>query len=105
MNEILKQMVCRKCNITWDDPDTSKRVDEIIESAIPAMINKLGVADPQYDFSNPGIERSLFLSYCLYEWNHCVFEFDGNYLNDILQCRKKHTTEYYKEKKVLEDEQ
>ena len=97
-------MVNRTLDITWDDPDTTQRVEDIIESAIPTMIDKLGIADPNFDFSNAGMERTLFLSYCLYEWNHCVNEFDKNYLENILQCREKHLVEYYAKLEVEDDD-
>ena len=95
MNEVLKKQVLRKLDITWSDPDTTTRVEEIIESAIPTMIYKLGIADQNFDFSKPGMENKLFKNYCLYEWNHCSNEFDSNYQNDILQCREKHLVANY----------
>lgn len=97
VDETLRAEVYRKLNITWEDPDTKLRVEEIMESAIPIMLHKLGIADPRYDFSQPGIEKSLYKSYCLYEWNHCASEFDKNYLADILQCRERHSVEAYEE--------
>lgn len=89
-NPNLLGQVRRKLNITWDDDDTTARIEEIIESAIPTMIHKLGIADPDFDFSVPGMENNLFKSYCLYEWNHCGNEFDDNYANDIAQVRARH---------------
>ena len=94
-NPTLTGQVRRKLNITWEDDDTTARIEEIIESAIPILIHKLGIADPDFDFSNPGMERNLFLSYCLYEWNHCTNEFDDNYANEIAQVRAKHEVENY----------
>ena len=89
-NPVLFGQVRRKLNITWDDDDTTARVEEIIESAIPTLIHKLGIVDPKFDFSTPGMENNLFKSYCLYDWNHCLNEFDDNYANDIAQVRAKH---------------
>lgn len=94
-NPTLFGQVKRKLNITWDDDDTTARIEEIIDSAVPILLHKLGIADPDFDFSNPGMENNLFRSYCLYEWNHCVNEFDDNYSNDIAQCRAIHEVEYY----------
>ncbi len=94
-NPNLLGQVRRKLNITWDDDDTTARIEEIIESAIPTMIHKLGIADPDFDFSIPGMENNLFKSYCLYEWNHCVNEFDENYANDIAQVRARHEVDYF----------
>lgn len=94
-NPTLYGQVRRKLNITWDDDDTTARVEEIIESAIPIMLHKLGIADPDFDFSKPGQENNLFKSYCLYEWNHCANEFDDNYANDIGQVREKYEVAHH----------
>ena len=95
MTEKLFQQVKRKCNITWNDDDTDDRVEEIIQSAIPTMLHKLGIADPNFDFSEPGVENTLFKAYCFYEWNHCAEEFDDNYANDIGQVREKHEVAHH----------
>lgn len=95
MLEKLYPQVKRKLNITWTDEDTDSRVEEIIQSAIPALLHKLGIADPDFDFSVPGMENSLFLAYCFYEWNHCLNEFDENYANNIAQVRAIHEVDYY----------
>ena len=94
-NPALFGQVKRKLNVTWDDDDTTARVEEIIDSAIPTLKHKLGIVDPDFDFSVPGMENNLFKSYCLYEWNHCVNEFDDNYANDIAQVRARHTVEQH----------
>lgn len=89
-NPALFAQVKRKLNITWDDDETTARVEEIMESAVPTLLHKLGIADPDFDFSTPGMENNLFKAYCFYEWNHCVNEFDDNYSNDIAQVRAMH---------------
>lgn len=89
MSDALKQQVKRKLNITWSDEDTDARVEDIVNAAQPIMRHKLGLADG-FDFSAPGQENTLFLAWCLYEWNHAAHEFDGNYLGDILQVRQMH---------------
>ena len=105
MNENLLKQVKRKLNITWEDEDTTERIKEVIESAIPTMINKLGIADASFDFSEAGAESTLFKNYCLYEWNHCANEFDDNYSNEIAQIRAKHTVQFYKDSGELTDEE
>lgn len=94
-NPTLLGQVRRKLNITWDDDDTTARVEEIIDSAIPTLKHKLGIVDPEFDFSTPGMENNLFKSYCLYEWNHCANEFDDNYANEIATVRAKHEVSNY----------
>ena len=85
--ELLLKQVKRKLNVTWDDDDTNSRIEEIIKNAIPSLKHKLGIFNKDFDFSAEGIENTLFINYCLYEWNHCLNEFDDNYANDIAQTR------------------
>lgn len=104
MTERLKLQVKRKLNITWDDADTNATVEDIIQSAIPTMRHKLGIADPDFDFSEYGDENTLFKSYCLYEYNHCTNEFDDNYSNMIAQVRAKHEVANFLENEANADE-
>lgn len=97
MTEALLSQVKRKLNITWNDPDTEARVKDIVQSAIPILKHKLGITDPNFDFGEPGMDNTLFLAYCLYEWNHSVNEFDDNYANDIAQARAIHEVNSYEE--------
>ncbi len=95
MNDTLFAQVKRKLNITWDDDDTNSVVEDIIQSAIPVIIHKIGITDTSFDFSLPGIENNLFRAYCLYCYNHCENEFDVNYSNDIAQARAIHEVKQY----------
>ena len=95
MTDRLIAQVKRKLNITWEDDDTNARVEDIIESAIPDLIHRLGIANPDFDFSEPGTENTLFLAYCLYEYNHALNEFDDNYSNKIAQVRAKHEVDHH----------
>lgn len=104
MTELLIAQVKRKLNITWDDDDTNARVEDIIQSAIPDMIHILGIADPDFDFSQHGTENTLFLAYCLYEWNHTLNEFAENYSNLIMQTRAKQEVAHHRENEVTEVE-
>ena len=94
-NSNLIDQVRRKLNITWEDTDTTLRIEEMIESAVPGLIYKLGITDSDFDFSVPGTEHLLFLAYCLYEWNHALDEFDLNYARMIAQVRAKWEVEKY----------
>lgn len=84
----LTDKVKRKLDITWSDEDTDARVADIIDTAIPTMVHKLGLPEG-YTFEEAGPELNLFLAWCLYEWNHAADEFDGNYLGEIIQVRNK----------------
>ncbi len=100
----LFEQVKRKLNITWDDEDTNARVNRIIDSAIPDMRHKLGITDEEFDFSKLGIENTLFLAYCLYEWNHVLNEFEENYSKLIAQVRNKYEVQYYLDSEEVGDE-
>lgn len=95
INLVLVGQVKRKLNITWEDDDTTARVNEIIESAIPVMLHKLGIADSDFDFSTPGAENTLFLAFCLYEWNHATNEFEPNYHHMIANVREQWAVKHY----------
>lgn len=94
-NPTLFSQVKRKLNITWDDEETTARIEEIIDSAIPDLIHKLGITDSDFDFSIAGAENTLMLAYCLYEWNHALSDFDLNYERMIAQVRAQHEVAYY----------
>ena len=105
MTASLLAQVRRKLNITWSDDDTNERVTDIIENAIPIVKRKLGIADNvEFDFAARGEENSLFLNYCLYEYNHIANEFDDNYSNNIAQVRAKNEVKYYEESVAAENE-
>ena len=91
----LIDQVKRKLDVTWVDEDTDRRIADIMESVSPALKHKLGIFDPDFDFSKPGLENMLFCTMCLYEWNHSANEFDVNYANEIAQCQAMHEVAYY----------
>lgn len=88
MPDTLKDKVYRKLNITWSDADTDARVNDIMDAAAVELKHKIGLPDT-YTFEEAGQEQKLFLSLCLYEWNHAANEFDANYANDLLQARQR----------------
>lgn len=102
-NMALFAQVKRKLNVTWSDTETTARIEEIIDSAIPTLKHKLGIHEPDFDFSAAGTENMLFKNYCLYEWNHCVEEFDVNYANDIAQVRAQWDVKYKEVSEGTED--
>lgn len=96
MSEELFNQVKRKLNITWEDEETTARINDIINSAIPDLKHKLGITETDFDFSVSGAENTLFLAYCLYEFNHCLNEFDENYSRLIAQVRAIYEVNHYK---------
>ena len=89
----LTGQVRRKLNITWSDPDTDARVADIIASAAAHLVYQLGITDSGFDFSTAGIENTLFLAYCFYEWNHALDEYEQNYRGMIMAARAKYEVE------------
>lgn len=104
MTETLYEQVKRKLNITWEDEETSARVNRIINSAIPDLIHKLGITDADFNFAVDGAENTLFLAYCLYEWNHALNEWEDNYSQMIARIRAKYEVRQYLESEEAESE-
>lgn len=92
----LLDRVKEKLKVTWQDEVTDRRITEMIEDAKITLNHKLGA---EIDYSAPGMERNLFLNYCLYAWNDCVNEFDNNYINEIYQIRNRYKVKKYVESK------
>ena len=104
MNAELFIQVKRKSNITWEDKETDERVEEIIESAIPDLLHRLGITDKNFDFSKAGDEHTLFLARCLYEWEHVLNEFYDNYASMIATVRAQHDVKNYLADEGLNEE-
>ena len=92
--ELLLQELKDKLNITWDEEETNRKLQSILEDAQATLNYKLGAI---IDYSKYGPEHSLFLNYCMYAWNNCLNEFDDNYLNEIMQIRMLYEVEQYEE--------
>ena len=102
MSELLTKQVKRKLNITWEDEDTNARVADIIDDVDAYLRHKLGLPTT-FTFELPGEERNLFLSCCLYEWNHIPRdEWEENYKHTIANVRGRHEVEYYLQEKEAE---
>lgn len=97
ISEELKERVKSKLNITWKDAETEAKIKNLTEDAISTLNFKIGNNTIDYNLS--GIEKSLFLNYCLYSWNNCLNEFDKDYINEIYQVRAKYEVNRY-EKEV-----
>lgn len=97
VTETLVKQVKRKLNITWKDDETNARVKDIINAAIPDLIHRLGITDNDFDFSVSGAENTLFLAYCLYEFNHALNEWEDNYEKMIARVRARHEVAQYSE--------
>jgi hypothetical protein len=97
MVDILISKLKEKLNITWEDVSTENKLLNIVEDAKITLNHKLGA---EIDYSKPGMERTLFMNYCLYVWSDCANEFDKNYLSEIYQIRNKYKVKRYVENKA-----
>ena len=92
--KILKIKVKRKCYITDESELIENRINDIIEDANFKLLELLGIANKNFDFSSSGQECELFKSYCFYMWNDkSIKEFEEEYLPDILKIRHKNLLE------------
>lgn len=95
VNEHLKEKVKNKLSITWDDDNTERRIETMMEDAAIELNHILGA---EADYSAPGMERSLYLNYCLYIWNGIKEEFKKAYIRDIYMVRHKNEVKEYETK-------
>ena len=86
MNDLLT-LVKDKLKIAWEDDDTDREIETIMEDAEIALNSKIGAT---IQYSAPGQERRLFLNYCLYAYNDIESDFDNAYFNEIMQLRIKY---------------
>lgn len=95
MNELLLlQELKDNLNITWDEEETDRKLERIINDSEHILNWKLGA---KIDYSIEGQERNLFLNYCMYAYNNCTNEFDDNYFNEIMQIRQKYEVLNYEQ--------
>lgn len=91
MSEELILKIKDALDITFDDDDYDRKIVGIIEDAIPALRSLFGMPeDFDFDWTEPGQERSLLKNYCLYVLNNVKEMFLDNYRNDIIQMRIKY---------------
>ena len=95
----LNDQVKRKLRVTWDDDEaTEERIKEIIANAEQDMRNLLGIPDESnFDFSAAGMENSLFLNRCWYEWEGALDDFEKNYAMQLGRCRDMWMVKQYVE--------
>lgn len=94
MDKNLLQEVKDHINITWDEEETNRKLERMINDAISTLNWKLGA---KIEYSTEGQEHNLFLNYCMYAYNNCTNEFDDNYFNEIMQLRQKYEVLNYEQ--------
>lgn len=90
----LRNAVKQKLKITWNQKETENEIDTMLDDAESYLNHLLGA---EIDYSAPGMERMLFLNFCMYVWNDCQEEFEDAYLKDIIRCRAKYEVKHYEE--------
>lgn len=72
-------------DITWSDPDTNKKVQDILSRAESTLNSYAGET---VDFTDETTaEAQLLLDCCLYIWNHNFAEFKANYSSELIMLR------------------
>lgn len=73
--------VRNRLDITWDDPDTNRKVLSWIEDGVAYLNSKLGTAG---DYESPGFPRTLLFEYVRYARDAALDVFENNYQSLIL---------------------
>ena len=100
--QYLAELLKNELMITWDDDETTIRINRIIRNAVSSLDNKLGV---KINYAECSQEQELLIAYCVYLYNNTGNEFDINYQNDIMQLRAKYEVQQYELSKGDENEE
>lgn len=71
-------------NITWEDENTSKKLEGIIERGKKYLNN---VAGAELDYNVEDRPKELLLDYCRYVRSNALEEFQKNYLHELLSLQ------------------
>lgn len=80
--------VKRKLNITWSEPETDLRAEDVLRQGIAALEHKLGLPEG-YPLEADGAAAALVLNWCLYEWNGMANAFNADYADEVAQVRSR----------------
>lgn len=88
-----------RLDITWEDPETDKKLSGFIHRGIDYLDDKAGA---KLDYSQEGHHRALLFDYVRYSRADALDEFENNYLHDLLalhlKCRVKEAADNDKAK-------
>lgn len=102
----LVEQVMRKIfpmTVSDGEPDelATRRIEyDIIPSAKVEIAHLVGIDAEKFDFSQPGSENALLLSWCFYEWHDALDDFEANYAAQIARCREKWAVRAHVEEKA-----
>ncbi|MCI8507555.1 MAG: hypothetical protein HFJ06_03170 [Lachnospiraceae bacterium] len=90
----LRNDLKQKLRITWNQEKTDNEIMALIDNAESYLNHLLGA---EIDYSAPGMERLLFLNFCMYAWNDCQDEFEDAYIKDINRVRAVYEVKAYED--------
>ena len=79
-------------HITWDDPDTDKRIEDMIAGAAAYLDVKLGGPG---DYISPGLPRTLLMERVRYQRDGALDVFDHNYNSLIITAQHERLVDNY----------
>lgn len=94
--EEIKSELKQKLKITWTQEKTEAELASLVDDAEIYLNHLLGA---EIDYSAPGMERLLFINFCMYAWNGCQDEFEDAYLKDINRVRAVYGVKAYENQK------
>lgn len=83
-------------DITWEDPDTDRKITNHAELGMAYLNDKLGTPG---DYESPGLPRTLLFEYVRYARSGALDVFEANYLSLILAMQNGKMVESYAQQK------
>ena len=79
-------------DITWSDPETDRKVTDLIANGVVYLNGKIGSPG---DYLSPGLPRSLLMDYVRYGRDGALDVFEENHRSMILGAQnRRRVTEY-----------
>lgn len=87
------EMLKNELDITWDDPQTDRKLSDILRRA-ESTLNEY--AGEPIDFTDETTwEAQLLLDCCRYMWNHAFEDFETNFRAQLISLRAKRQVRDY----------
>ena len=87
----LFEEVKAECSVTWDDTQTNKRLESIINDGKAEFKDDFGLES----IPSTGMAHRLFLAYCKYRYFDQYEDFKVNYKEDIINLRIEYEIQKY----------
>ena len=84
----------RNLNVTWDDPDTDAKINDVYDAAEAYLSDYAGHG---IDYSTNIVAKQLLKDLARYIWNDCLDEFERRYQSHILALRNTFKVENYED--------